>query len=158
MGVEPTTYALRVRLAMADRVRRRSGAVWDDRSDLVRTTAPCGELQPEVQPVGDHLVPSRCTDKRLRVLDEHSETGGLRQSERRSIGGRAGLMPKIERERFAVSLGVVGWLALNLDDRPDSLHIKIGDSLGCVPDVDACHLPVTRIPNDRGDQCVRWIG
>jgi hypothetical protein len=104
------------------------------------------------------LVPKSVHLKSLWVLDVHTETGGRSQSGSRSVGRRAGLMPKIERERFAVSPGLVGWLALNLDDRPNSLDIKIGDGLGRVPDVDACHLPATRIPNDRGDQCIRWIG
>jgi hypothetical protein len=67
-------------------------------------------------------------------------------------------MAKIERERFAVSLGLVGWLALRLHDRPDSLDVEVRDGLGCVPDVNARYLSVTRIPDDRGDQCLRWIG
>jgi hypothetical protein len=46
-------------------------------------------------------------------------------------------MTKIEPERFAVSLRLVGWLALHRDDRPDSLHMKVGDGLGRVPEVEA---------------------
>ena len=56
---------------------------------------------------------------------------------------RAELLTKVERERFAVSLWLVGWLALNLDDRPDPLHIEIGDGFGCVPEVDAGYLAIT---------------
>jgi len=76
----------------------------------------------------------------------------------RAIGHRAGLMTKIKRERFAVSLWLIGGLALHLDDRADSLHIKIGDGLGRIPEVDARHLAVTRIPDNRGNQCLGWIG
>ena len=40
---------------------------------------------------------------------------------------RGGLSPKIEREWFAVPLWLVGRLAFLFDDRPDPLHIEIGD-------------------------------
>lgn len=52
----PGTYALRVRLTMAGRVRPRSAVVCDGCGDLVRTTATGGQLQPEVQPLRDHFV------------------------------------------------------------------------------------------------------
>jgi len=34
-------------------------------------------------------------------------------------------MTEIEGKRFAVSLRLAAWLALRLDDRPDSLQIEI---------------------------------
>jgi hypothetical protein len=70
----------------------------------------------------------------------------------------AQLATKIDGERFAVSLWLVAWLALGLDDRPDPLQIEVGDVPRRVPEVDAGHLAVTRIPDDRGNQCLRWIG
>jgi len=56
-----------------------------------------------------------------------------------------------------MSLGLVGWLALGLHERPNSLHEEVGNGPWRLPDVDACDLSVTRIPGDRGDQCLGWI-
>src|SRR5262245_23553596 len=67
------------------------------------------------------------------------------------------LATKIYGQRLAVSLRLVDWLTLHRDDRPHSLQIEVGDRLGCVPEVHACHLAVARVPDDRGDQCLRWI-
>lgn len=64
----------------------------------------------------------------------------------------------VERERFAASLGLVGRLALGLHERLDSLHEEVGDGPWRFPDVDAGDLSITRLPGDRGDQCLRRIG
>jgi hypothetical protein len=70
---------------------------------------------------------------------------GWRSSAGRSADASHALrVAQVEPERFAVSLWLVGWLALGLDDRPDSLQIKVGDRLGRVPEVDASHLAITR--------------
>ena len=52
----------------------------------------------------------------------------------------------------------VCWLALGLHERSHSLHEELGNGPGCVPYVDACDLSLTRIPGDRGDKCLGWIG
>jgi hypothetical protein len=57
VGVEPTTYALRVRLTLSD-VRLRSYAAEAGLSGGRRTGADGSELQPELQPPVDHSVPS----------------------------------------------------------------------------------------------------
>jgi hypothetical protein len=57
---------------------------------------------------------------------------------------QADLMAKEERERLAVSLGLVGWLALPLYDRPDSRDEEVGNGPGDLPNVDPSPL---RCPN-----------
>ena len=65
-GIEPGTHALRVRLAMADGIRLRSYAAGAGSSSGRRTWAHVGELQPELQPLGDHPV-LKYRDQNLRI-------------------------------------------------------------------------------------------
>jgi hypothetical protein len=51
------TYALRVRPAQADSVQLGSKPAGAGFSRVRRTKADVGELQPELQPLGDQLVP-----------------------------------------------------------------------------------------------------
>src|SRR5262249_4354138 len=72
--------------------------------------------------------------------------------------GESGLGPKIESERFPVSLRLAGRLTICLDERPDPLHEEVGNRVRRIPDIDTDHLAVTRIPHDRGNQCRRRVG
>ena len=56
-----------------------------------------------------------------------------------------------------MSLGLVGWLAFGLHERLNSLHEEVANGPWRLPDVNACDLSVTRIPGDRGDQCLGWV-
>jgi Trypsin-like peptidase domain len=57
-----------------------------------------------------------------------------------------------------MALGLVGRLALGVHERSDSLQVEIGNGPWRLPHVDACDLSVSRVPGDRGDQCLGWIG
>jgi hypothetical protein len=93
-------------------------------------------------------------------LDRPSPKG--RHSPRRSgdvpIGAPADLVEEIERDRFPVSLWLLRRLAVEIDERPHSLHVEVADGFRGVSDVDPCELTVTSVPDDRGDQRVRWVG
>jgi hypothetical protein len=60
LGLAPMAYALRVRLALTDGVRLGPDRARAAFSNSRRMGADVGELQPELQPLGDHSVPKYC--------------------------------------------------------------------------------------------------
>ena len=56
---------------------------------------------------------------------------------------------KVERERLGMSLGLVGWLALGLYARLNSLHEEVDGGSWRLPDVDSCSLSINRFTRSR---------